>query len=87
MSIIIDPLENMFDSMGMMEGASAPLKRAAFGAAVGYGITYTWHPAVAFDEGGKPRPWKATDPDAPDATWVPAWMLVILPAVIFSVAI
>jgi len=86
--LVIDPMERIFDSMGMMEGSLAPMKRAAVGVALGYAIAYGTHPAVAFDEKTfKPRPWLVTNPEAPDGTWVPAWLIVITPALIFSVAI
>lgn len=85
---ILEPLENIFDSLGMMQGDSDPLKRAAVGGVIGYGLAYGLKPQWAF-EGDKPRPWKVTAPDdqQKEATWFPAWAIAALPAFVFGVMI
>ncbi len=87
--VILEPIENLFDSMGMMQGETAPLKRAAVGAAVGYGVAYGIKPSFAFDKDGKAKEWyftaKAADKD--NSTYVPAWAIVAIPAIIFGVLI
>ena len=83
--IIIDPIEELMDKMGMMQGEYAPLKRAAFGSTVGAALTWTIKPTVAF-EGDKPRPWKLQSKD-PDATYITWWMLAMFPGVILGVFI
>lgn len=87
---ILDPAEEFFDAIGMMQGETAPLKRAAVGAAVGYAIAYTMKPGFAFDPTtGKPRPWKVTasGADQDKATWFPAWAFSVLPAFVFGAMI
>jgi len=84
---IYEPLENLFDSVGMMQGEAAPLMRAGVGAALGYGVAYGLKPGFAFDENGNAKVWKLTNPDSSDSTWVPAWMVVAFPAVLFGVLI
>jgi hypothetical protein len=89
-SAILDPIENAFDSMGMMQGEMAPLKRAAFGAAVGYVLSYGIKPGFAFDKTTKkPKEWyfTAAEADKKNSTYVPAWAVVAIPAVIFGVLI
>lgn len=95
--LILDPIEGVFDSMGMMQGDLAPVKRAAVGAAIGYAIAYGLKPKSAF----------MTDPTDPkkkipkvftpmatkdqvankQTTYFPVWAIVAAPAIIFSVLI
>lgn len=87
---ILDPAEEFFDAIGMMQGETAPLKRAAVGAALGYAVAYTMKPGFAFDPvTGKPRPWKVTakGSDQDEATWFPAWAFSVLPAFVFGAMI
>ncbi len=85
---ILEPLENIFDALGMMQGDLDPLKRAAVGGAIGYGLAYGLKPNFAFD-GNTPRPWKVTASadEQKDATWFPAWAIAALPAFVFGVLI
>ena len=87
--VILEPIENLFDAMGMMQGEAAPLKRAAAGVALGYAIAYGIKPSFAFTADGKEKVFAGTSSakDDPDATWFPAWAVVVVPAVIFSVLI
>lgn len=85
---ILDPAENFFDAIGCMQGPSAPLKRAAIGAGLGYALAYGLKPGFAFTN-GEARPWKvtATGDEAADATWFPAWAIAVLPAFVFGAMI
>jgi hypothetical protein len=85
---ILEPAENFFDSIGCMQGPSAPLKRAAIGAGLGYAIAYGLKPNFAF-KNGEARPWKVTasGDDAADATWFPAWAIAVFPAFVFGAMI
>lgn len=89
-SVVIEPLENAFDAVGAMEGSMAPMKRAAIGAGLGYALAYGLKPAVAFDSQG-PLSFALTasqaDKDAGRVTYVPAWAIILAPALIFSVFI
>ena len=86
---ILDPAEEFFDAIGMMQGDSAPLKRAALGAVLGYGLAYAFKPKFAFDDQGKPKQWKVTasGPDQDNATWFPVGLIVGLPAFVFGAMI
>ena len=86
---IMDPIEEIFDSVGLMQGDSAPLKRAAVGALLGYAIAYGLKPSFAFndDDSAKPFAGTASDADQANSTWFPAYAIVALPAIVFSVFI
>ena len=84
--LIISPFESMFDSLGMMRGSTAPLKRTLFGFGLGAGVTYALKPAVSFT-GQNPRPWVALKPDDPNATMVPWWMPGVATGFVFGVLI
>lgn len=91
--MILEPLEGAFNAVGAMQGDLAPVKRAAIGAALGYGIAYYVQPKFAWmkDNTGKmvPKPFAGTaTKDQKDvATWFPTWAIIGAPAVIFSVLI
>jgi hypothetical protein len=57
MASVYAAVENVFDSLGMMQGTLAPVKRAVFGAGVGYVLVKAIQPASMFYEDGTPRPW------------------------------
>jgi hypothetical protein len=80
---VIDPIEGVFDRLGMMQGEAAPLKRGAVGAVLGYGIAYGIKPGFAFDAKGDPKPFGTKKGE----TLFPAWAIVITPAIIFGVLI
>lgn len=92
-NVILDPLENAFDAVGAMQGPSAPLKRAAIGAALGAAIAYGLKPDFAWNKvNGKattPKVWSATasQADKPNSTWFPVWAIIGIPAVVFSTLI
>lgn len=87
--LVLEPVENMFDSVGLMQGSAAPAKRAAVGAGVGAAIVYGTKSNMFFDQNGNYRPWKltATKTEEKDATWLPYWMMIGLPAFVFGVLI
>lgn len=68
MSSAFSSAENFFDSMGMMRGNTAAIKRGVFGAAVGYVAMQAVRPSFAYYADGTPRPWSisqtAADLDA-----------------------
>ncbi len=76
---IIEPIENVLDSVGLMHGPSAPLKRTAVGVGIGAAVVFGLRPAMFWTEpvstnaAQKLRPWKLTSKDS-DATWIP-WYL------------
>lgn len=55
---IYDALEGFFDSLGLMTGELAVVKRMVFGAGVAMGIVWLMKPAIMFDKNtGVARPW------------------------------
>lgn len=55
---IYDALESFFDSLGLMTGELAIIKRMVFGAGVATGIAWLVKPAIMFDKNtGVARPW------------------------------
>jgi len=93
---VVRHLENFADQFGLMQGELAPVKRFAVGAAVGGAIAYGLHPDVAFVKGPKgnwiARPFgmgkgDASTDNAVAPTLMPAWLITILPGVLFSVLI
>lgn len=87
---VIDPIENIFDSVGLMgPSEAAPLYRAAVGAGLGYGIAFGLKPSFAFNDDGSAKPFAATASvaDQAGATWFPAWAIVAIPALFFSVLV
>lgn len=86
--LIIDPLERAFDRVGAMDGELAPLKRAAIGGAIGYGVARVFMPDVAYTADGKAKLWSVTAPaDATNTTYFPEWMFAAIPAFVASVLI
>lgn len=86
---ILEPIENAFDAVGMMQGETAPLKRAAVGAGIGYFVGYYLQPSIAWNAGVE-RVWTPLAKDTAeyeDSTWLPAWMITAIPAFVFGVLI
>lgn len=81
--VVMDPIEDGFDKLGMMQGEAAPLKRAAVGGVLGYAIAYGIKPSFAFDAKGDPKPFGTKKGE----TLFPAWGIVVLPAIVFGVLI
>jgi hypothetical protein len=53
---VIEPIEGVFESFGLMQGGNAPLKRfMVVGGLVGLAV-WASRPDFAF-QGGEPRPW------------------------------
>lgn len=82
---IITPIENVFDSLGMMDGSMSPVYRALFGFTVGTGAMYAIRPSISFDQNGSPRPWSyvRNQPGVSTALpwWLPGAVLAILSGV------
>lgn len=85
-SVILDPVENALDAVGLMQGPFAPVKRTVVGGAIGAGIVFGLQPALAFNEDGSLRPWSLTSSE-PDATPVPWWLMVAFPAFVLGILI
>lgn len=85
-SIIMDPIESALDSVGLMQGTAAPVKRAVVGVGIGAAITFGAQPSIAFDDEGNVRPWAMMSDDE-NATQLPWWMIVGFPAFVLSVLI
>lgn len=84
--VLLDPIEGILDSVGLMEGELAPIKRFVVGGAIGAGIVFGAKPSLAFTADGQLRPWSVLSDDA-NATPVPWWFMVGLPAVVLGVFI
>lgn len=84
--LVLDPVEDLLDKMGMMQGEYAPVKRAVFGAAVGAAVVWGTH-ADLFFKGNKLRPWKLLHPNDPDATIFPWYLAVAGHAFVMAVLI
>jgi hypothetical protein len=86
-TLLIDPLEHGLDAIGLMQGEYAPAKRTLAGAAVGAAFVWGVKPRLAWSKDGKTlRPWSLTSKD-PDATIVPWWAMVAIPAILLGVFI
>lgn len=81
--VIMNPIEDGFDKIGMMSGEFAPLLRAGTGLLIGYGIAYGLKPNFAFDAAGNPRPFGV----GVGQTLLPPWLIMAAPAFIFGVLI
>ena len=80
--VVIDPLENVYDALGLMEGQNAPALRLLVSAGAGAGLMWGIKPLVSFDASGKPLPWSVLDPTNPAATAFPWWMPAVLGGVV-----
>lgn len=87
--MILEPIENLLDKYGLMDGPMAPLKRTAIGGGIGLGVMYLWKPEFAFDKNGQPYPWSITHKsiDRNKTTLVPYWLAASIPAVVLGVLI
>lgn len=84
--VILAPVEDALDAVGLMQGAAAPLKRTAVGLALGAGVVFGLKPSLFFNQDGSLRPWSMMSDD-PSATPVPWWVGVAFPAVVLGVLI
>lgn len=79
--------EGVFASLGLGDGAFAPLARGAFGWALGtsgvMALRGMGGASFAFDEQGA-RPFVLFEPDAPNPTYFPWWLPGICPAILFG---
>jgi len=77
-------IEGIMDSMGMMRGSFAPVKRAALGAVVGYIVGEALRPSFAYSKNGKHREWAFLSGGQGDAT-IPWWIFPATGAVVLGV--
>lgn len=85
----MEQIEDALDSVGLMQGDLAPLKRTLVGGAIGYFVVTTMQPTWAYTKDGKPKEWAITSTsEVPDATtMVPWWMAAAVPAFVMGVLI
>lgn len=57
MAGIVDSIYDKVESVLPMEGAMAPLYRAAIGAGLGYLVIAAIRPSFSYNTDGSPRPW------------------------------
>lgn len=81
---VITTLENVFDSVGLMRGPTAPLLRAAASFAFVAMVQAAIRPRVMYTDDGSARPW-AYASGSQDATALPWWLLPAGAAVFCSV--
>ncbi len=82
---ILDPIEHRLDSIGLMSGQAAPLKRSLFGATLGVAVVWGLKPDL-FWNGSDLRGWKVTSGKDTD-TYFPWWLAVGFPAFVMGVMI
>jgi len=86
--VILAPVEHVMDSIGLMQGSLAPLKRTMVGLGIGYGFATFVQPSFAYLPDGTPRPWILTAAAGDKtATYFPSWMVIGAPAVILGLMI
>ncbi len=85
--VAVDKVEQVFDSLGMMRGAAAPILRFGTGFLIGGLLVYAARPSFAFDKDGSARPWVATAGDAKNATVTPWWGVGVAVGAAFSILI
>jgi hypothetical protein len=73
-------IEGVYDSLGLMEGSTAPAKRMIFTGGLASGVVYAIKPSSAFDSRGA-RPWILTSPGDPRATTSPWWIWAVAGAI------
>lgn len=85
----METIEDSLDSVGLMQGEFAPLKRAVLGGAVGYAAVAMAKPSWAYDKDGNPYPWRFTSKDLPSSqtTLMPYWLTALIPAFALGVLI
>lgn len=81
---IMTPVEG---ALSVLPGAAYPAGRAAYGAALGAGLTFGLKPDFMFDKDGQPRKWIVFDPQDPNATIFPWWAGIAVPSILLSVFI
>lgn len=84
---LLAPIEDAMDSLGLMEGEYAPVKRALVGAGIGAAVVFGLKPALFWTKDGHLRPWGLTHPDDPDRTPFPWFLALAVPATILGVLI
>lgn len=85
--IVLDPLEDVMNKFGLMQGEYAPAKRSLVGFAAGTGLTYLLKPSWAYLPDGTPREWKVTHAHDQTATYTPWWTLGAMGGFVLGVLI
>lgn len=86
-AMVVQPVEDVFDAFGLMQGPNAPFKRFAVTATLTGLAIWAARPDWAF-QGGEPRPWSLmVGPQVREGaqpTSTPWWSLPVLVGVTFS---
>jgi len=76
MAAIVEPIENFFDSIGMMKGEYAPFMRFVLVGSVAGMAMVALKPGMFFKTDGSPRPWKYLNPTLGDESSMVPWWIV-----------
>jgi len=79
-STIYNFIEKFFDTLGMMSGNFAEMKRFAFGALVTGGVLYVIQPSIMFGEKGNMRQFALMpgNEGVEGTTYLPLWAAVLI---------
>lgn len=75
---VLDTVENAYDSIGLMRGEQAPMKRFLFTGGVLYTLVWLAQPRSMFDEAGNARAWSVISPEDPNATTFPHYLVPLI---------
>lgn len=65
-------------------GLGNPFTRFAAGAAVGTLAVVFFQPSVSYGSNGEARPWKLLNPNEPNGTYLPWWLLGSAPGILLA---
>ena len=77
--VILAPVEDALDSVGLMQGPAAPLLRTAVGLAIGGGVVFGLQPSLFFNSDGSLRPWSMMSNDQMRHLCLGGWGWPFLP--------
>ena len=83
---VYDRVEKILDSLDLMTGEYADIKRMVFGFLFAAGLITVYKPNFAYVN-GKPRPLKLLDPTDKDATYFPWYIAGLGGSFLFGVMI
>lgn len=75
---IMGAIESGYDSIGLMRGPQAPMKRALFTGGVIGSLVYIAKPSAMFDSNGEQRPWSLLEPENPNSTTFPFYLVPVV---------
>lgn len=75
--VVIAPVEKILGAIPLGE---YPMGRAAWGGILGGTFAFVVRPSVSFHEDGTPREWIMLDSKNPEASIMPWWAWIVLPA-------